>query len=280
METFLDSSFFREKRAASLPTPAQIRALNEENGRDGGIVRFDWPPPVKIEALGLFVKYGTRVTVTEGRTQIWIREQLQGTVDVPEVFGWAQDQGQTFLYMSLLDADPLSERWPCMTTQERLTICGELRSAVSAWRNLRQDEGTCYIGSISKQPLTDILFTLNFQVMGPFHGVDAVKQFQAALDINVADPGPVVFTHNDLVACNILVRRNSPNLAAIIDWGQSGWYPAYWEYCKARHINVPDDRFYYDYEPEWKREYLPKIINPVDEVKVWHHFLRFALSKI
>ncbi|KAI0808798.1 kinase-like domain-containing protein [Xylaria sp. FL0064] len=270
METFLDTSFFREKRAALLPTPAQIRALNEKNGKNGGVVSFDWPPPVKIEALGLFVKYGTRVTVTEGQTQVWIREKLQGIVDVPEVFGWAQDQGQTFLYMSLVDGDPLSERWPCMTTQERLTICGELRSAVSAWRNLRQDEGTCYI---------DVIFTMREQVMGPFHGVDAVKQFQATLDINVANPGPVVFTHNDLVACNILVRRNSPNLAAIIDWGQAGWYPAYWEYCKARYIGVPD-RFYSDYEPEWKREYLPKIINPVDEVKVWHQFLRFALSRI
>lgn len=104
MEIFFNSSFFRENRAASLPTPAQIRALN---GRNGDIVTFDEPPPVKIEA---------------------------------------QDQGQTFLYMSLVDGDPLTERWPCMTTQERLTICAELRSAVSAWRNLRQDEDTCYIG--------------------------------------------------------------------------------------------------------------------------------------
>lgn len=182
--------------------------------------------------------------------------------------------------MSLVDGDPLSERWPCMTTQERLTICVELRSAVSAWRNLTQDEGTCYIGSIHKQPLTDIFFTIRDQIIGPFQGVDAVKQFQDTLDIDVANPGPVVFTHNDLVACNILVKRNSSNLAAIIDWGQAGWYPAYWEYCKARRVSVPDDRFYHDYEPEWKQEYLPKIMSPVDEVKVWHPFLRFALSKI
>lgn len=126
METFPDSSFFREKRAASLPTPAQIRAFNEKNGKNGDAVSFDWPPPVKIEALGLFVKYGTRVTVTEGQTQVWIREKLQGRVYIPEVFGWARDQGQTFLYMSLVDGDPLSERWPGMTTQERLAICAEL----------------------------------------------------------------------------------------------------------------------------------------------------------
>ncbi|KAF2962802.1 hypothetical protein GQX73_g10769 [Xylaria multiplex] len=227
--------FFREKRAASLPTPAQIRALNEKNGR---AVSFDWPPPVRIEALGVFVKYGTRVTVAETQAQIWIREELQGRVPIPEVFGWTRDG-----------------------------------------RNLRQEEGTCYIGNLHTQPLTDIFFTLNEQVMGPFQGVDAVKQFQDTLGIDVVNPGPVVFTHNDLVACNILVGRNSSNIAAIIDWGQAGWYPAYWEYCKARYINVPDKCFINDYEQEWKQEYLPQIISPVDEVKVWYPFLRFAMPK-
>ncbi|GAP87941.1 putative phosphotransferase enzyme family protein [Rosellinia necatrix] len=277
METFPNSSFFREKRAASLPTPAQIRALNEKSG---GVVSFDWPPPVQIEALGVFVKYGTCVTETECRTQIWIREKLKGRVSVPEVFGWARDHGQTFIYMSLVSGDPLNQRWPRMTTEERLEICAELKSAVSAWRDLRQDEDTCYIGGLHKKPLTDVFFTLNKQVMGPFQGADAVEKFQDTLDIDVANPGPVVFTHNDLVACNILVERNSAKIAAIIDWGQAGWYPAYWEYCKARRVNVPDERFFNDYEQEWKQEYLPRIISPVDEVKVWYPFLRFAMSKI
>ncbi|KAI1111244.1 kinase-like domain-containing protein [Nemania sp. NC0429] len=212
--------------------------------------------------------------------QVWIREKLQGRVPVPEVFGWAEDQGQIFIYMDLIDGDPLNERWPSMMTEERLGICAELRSAVSAWRDLRQDEGACYVGSINKQPLTDIFFTLNMRVVGPFEGEDAVKQFQDAMHIDVAHPGPVVFTHNDFVACNILVAKNSPSIAAIIDWGQSGWFPAYWEYCKARYVNVPDDRFFKNYEKEWEQEYLPQIIGSVDEAEVWYPFLFFALSKI
>ncbi|KAI0391718.1 hypothetical protein F5Y17DRAFT_439534 [Xylariaceae sp. FL0594] len=44
-----------------------------------------------------------------------------------------------------------------------------------------------------------------------------------------------------------------------------------------------DNRFYNDSEPKWKREYLPKIMSPVDEVKVWHpfhalHCRRFEIS--
>ncbi|KAI3343332.1 kinase-like domain-containing protein [Ustulina deusta] len=279
MKIFTNSSFFRERPAAALPPPAQVRALNEKNrGKDK--ISFDRPPPVKIEPLGLFIKYGTHVTVTEIQTQIMIREKLLGRVPVPEVFGWTQDQGQTFLYMSLVYGDPLHERWPTMTRDEKSQICAELRRAASAWRSLRQGDNDGYIGSVHKQPLNDIFFTLNAEVIGPFQGTDAVQQFQNVVGIDVASPGPIVFTHNDLVACNILVAKTSARLAAVVDWGQAGWYPAYWEYCKARRVNVPDDRFFNEHEQEWKREYLPRIVDVVDEEKVWYPFLRFALSKI
>lgn len=279
MSIFTDSAFFRERRAAALPTPAQVRALNEKN-RGEDQINFDRPPPVKIESLGLFIKYGTHVTVAEIQTQMMIRTELRGRVPVPEVFGWTQDQGQTFLYMSLVNGDPLHQRWPDMTRDERSQICAELRWTASAWRSLSQNGNGCYIGSVYKQPLNDIFFTLNELVVGPFEGTDAVQQFQRELDIDVASPGPIVFTHNDLVACNILVAKTSAKLAAVVDWGQAGWYPAYWEYCKARRVNVPDDRFYHEFEQEWKREYLPQIVDAVDEEEVWYPFLRFALSKI
>lgn len=96
-----ESSFFTEKRASSLPTPAEIRALNEASGNVDGRT-FDRPPPVMIPVLGLAVKYGRNVTVLEARTQMEIRKQLQGRVPVPEVFGWAEDGGQGFIYMALV----------------------------------------------------------------------------------------------------------------------------------------------------------------------------------
>ncbi|KAI0967803.1 kinase-like domain-containing protein [Xylaria arbuscula] len=249
MEIFSNSSFFSEQRAAALPTPAQVRALNEKSsGQDP--ISFDWPPPVKIESLGLFIKYGTQVTVAEIQTQILIRKKLLGRVPIPEVFGWTYDHGQTFLYMSLVHGDPLHERWPTMTR------------------------------SVHKQPLRDIFFTLNAETVGPFQGANAVQQFQDALGIDIADPGPVVFTHNDLVACNILVTRKTARIAAIVDWGQAGWYPAYWEFCKAQRVNVPDERFFNEYEKEWKQEYLPRIVDAVDTERIWYPFLQFAMSKI
>ncbi|GJN80410.1 hypothetical protein PLIIFM63780_003936 [Purpureocillium lilacinum] len=88
--------------APTLPSPAEIRALNRllNNVRGDSYRR---PPPVRIPPLGLFVRYGADVTVTEAITQTWVRDQLRGLVTVPEVFGWTQDGGQTFIYMSLIE---------------------------------------------------------------------------------------------------------------------------------------------------------------------------------
>ena len=50
----------------------------------------------------------------------------------------------------------------------------------------------------------------------------------------VPDDSSITFTHADLNPVNIMVSKDSPcRVLAIIDWQQSGWYPAYWEYCKA-----------------------------------------------
>lgn len=50
------------------------------------------------------------------------------------------------------------------------------------------------------------------------------------------DDAQVVFTHADLHPSNIIVSPDSPStIVALIDWEQSGWYPDYWEFCKAEY---------------------------------------------
>ena len=36
-----------------------------------------------------------------------LREKLQGHLPVPEVFGWAQNGGQNFIYMALVEGQAL-----------------------------------------------------------------------------------------------------------------------------------------------------------------------------
>jgi hypothetical protein len=68
------------------------------------------------------------------------------------------------------------------------------------------------------------------------------------------DNGPIVLTHGDLRPANIIVTAASPaRVVAIIDWEQAGWYPDYWEYCKAM--------FTTSYDGEW-RGYIDQFLAP------------------
>ncbi|KAI2733246.1 hypothetical protein CBS147332_261 [Penicillium roqueforti] len=84
-KTISDSSFFREHRASTLPTPVEVRTINEESGNICG-TSFNRSPPVKFPSLGLIVKYGADTTVTEadpkyGRETL---EQIWGALNDEE----------------------------------------------------------------------------------------------------------------------------------------------------------------------------------------------------
>lgn len=145
MIVFPESSFFKEKRASALPMPAEIRAINEASGK-AYATNFNRPPTVMIPSRGLAVKYGADVTILEALTRMKVREQLQGQVPIPEVFGWTKDGVQGFIYMSLIQGETLLERWSGMHENERRAVCEELRRIVKAWRTLTQDDQDCYIG--------------------------------------------------------------------------------------------------------------------------------------
>jgi hypothetical protein len=147
--TISDSSFFREHRASTLPIPAEVRAINEESGNIRG-TRFNRPPPVKFPSLGLIVKYGADTTVTETETQNMVYKQLEGKVPVPEVFGWTEDGGQVFIYMSLIGGEPLEQRWGALNDEEREAVCKELNGMVKAWRSLELPDQVLYVGKWSE----------------------------------------------------------------------------------------------------------------------------------
>ncbi|KAJ4413982.1 hypothetical protein N0V82_008192 [Gnomoniopsis sp. IMI 355080] len=286
--TFPESSFFMEQRAPALPSPAQIRASNQKTGHPRA-TDFDRPVPVSIPSLGLFVKYGGDVTSTEADTQIFVREQLRQSdhpVPIPEVFGYAEDGGQRFIYMALMEGKTLQERFAKLTEMELQAICAELKGMVDAWRRvLKQDPADLYIakttGSVGKRPLNDYLFDTDPHEAGPFLGPAAAQDFHKACDIHIFGPEPVVFTHDDLCPPNILISEGpEPKVTAIIDFGQSGWYPWYWEWCKARRVGRIDEGvFEYAHAEEWRTKYLPLVLESADDEKFYHPWLFRMLSR-
>ncbi|KAJ5353061.1 hypothetical protein N7452_002035 [Penicillium brevicompactum] len=117
------------------------------------------------------------------------REKLIGKVPMPEVFGWTEDGGQRFIYVSLIEGETLQERWCDMNDDDRRTS------------------------------------------------------------------GP------------------NPKVTAIIDWGQAGWCPAYWEYCKARRVRVDPEYFDDAVQEEWYTKYLPMILDPEDDETYYYPWL-------
>lgn len=135
-------------------------------------------------------------------------------------------------------------------------------------------------GTTGKRPLNEILFQYRPDSAGPFEGPNAIAKFHAACGIDISQQGPTVFTHADLVAPNILLSKGSnPTVVAIIDWAQAGWYPSYWEYCKARRVEVASHCFSPEIQDEWRAKYLPLVIEAVDNETYYYPWLQFVLSK-
>lgn len=68
---------------------------------------------------------------------------------------------------------------------------------------------------------------------------------------------PIVFTHGCLHPRNILVSAGpNPRVVSIIGWEQAGWYPTYWELCKARRECSLRGGL-----GDWENHYLPLILD-------------------
>lgn len=87
--------------------------------------------------------------------------------------------------------------------------------------------------------------------------------------LELPDDVAIVFTHGDLHRSNIVVssegEEGDPRVLAIVDWGQAGWLPAYWEFCKARWTTGIGE--------EWEVEYLPRFLEPFRGYDCWDYFV-------
>lgn len=140
-----------------------------------------------------------------------------------------------------------------------------------------------YVGHIGRQPLQDVVFTSSCSIpAGPFPSVQSFHDWFVYLprpyDRAVGDDPPhpmrlelpddvaIVFTHGDLHRSNIVVSsEGDPRVLAIVDWGQAGWLPAYWEFCKARWTTGVGE--------EWEVEYLPRFLEPFGKYDCWDYFV-------
>ncbi|KAK4461562.1 phosphotransferase enzyme family protein [Cladorrhinum samala] len=288
--TFLGSTFFsRNGPDAQLPSPADVRqrfwtqrptAKNQKAGF----------PPVFYQELGLVVKFGPpiEVSIAEGQC-LWVLRRVVPEVPVPEVYGWTQDGGQNFIYMELVQGLTLAEQWDHLDSNGRTDICNQLSTTIAKLRELRHAPGEFFLGHVNGEPLGDTVFTNECRPpAGPFKSVAEFHDWlswqiraqarqhwpgKEVLEIpdpyrsKIPDDAQVVFTHADLHRQNIIVSKDveSPKILAIIDWRQSGWYPDYWEFCKAMYTA--------GVEGEWMEKYIRTFL---EEPSCWETFDDYA----
>lgn len=143
--TFYETAFFRSAASTSpvrqLPTPAAGRREAHIRGLR----------TVKFEELNLVVKFGdsSRVRLEEAQAMRAISQPFpDNEVPVPELSGWRVDDGQNFIYMSLIRGPTLRESWPLLARVEKESIYDQLSGMVAALRRIQQHSPDPFIGAI------------------------------------------------------------------------------------------------------------------------------------
>jgi hypothetical protein len=149
-----DSSFFN--KWSELPSPNQVREKAEAQWLSGTSLdkrrsllyggAHVRPPPAVFEDMGLVVKWGIQVGISEAQSIYAIHRFLNGRIPVPEVYGWRTDRDEKFIYMQYMRGRTLEEAWESLEHNERDIVCHQLRTAFNNLRQLKQDPSDTFIG--------------------------------------------------------------------------------------------------------------------------------------
>ncbi|KAK6335001.1 hypothetical protein TWF718_010442 [Orbilia javanica] len=257
---FLETSFFRVDKSRKLPTPSEVRSKVVHNRS-----QTRRPDPVWFAEDKLVVKWGEYVTIAEGQVYWMIQNRLK-EIPAPEIYGWRTEGNQVFLYLECIIGLQLEEKYNELSHEDKLEICGQIKMAKVALGRLRQEPDGKFLGSIGRQPLLDVICEDDNNLAGPFITIAAfhdwlnnrvLRRFpdpEAMIPLRkiLPDNASIVFSHGDLHPKNILLSPTKlSKIVAIVDWHQSGWYPSYWERCKAEWGNLGD----------WASKYLPEALD-------------------
>ncbi|UPK91743.1 hypothetical protein LCI18_002678 [Fusarium solani-melongenae] len=141
------------------------------------------------------------------------------TIPVPEVISSDWDR----ITMEYVEGETLKQAWPGLTDDQRSGILTQLREYISQMRPL----GGIYLGRLDGQGVVvPSIMTRSggpFATTAEFHDwfvkppkrLNAQSMYWHQITTQLAVESPIVFTHGDIAARNLLY---------------AGWYPEYWEY--------------------------------------------------
>lgn len=161
-----DSSFFQKWDRLPSPNEVQARAQAQHLAgeypdpwiTDSIAVSYMRPPPALFEELGLFVKWGPSVQLSEAQCLYAVRQTLKGDVPVPEVYGWRTEGNVKYICMEYVKGTSLEQVWPSMGPEDKASICRELRTISQRLRQVEQDPEDPFIGTTISRTLENTGF--------------------------------------------------------------------------------------------------------------------------
>ncbi|EGX94033.1 Protein kinase-like domain [Cordyceps militaris CM01] len=238
------------------------RVTKEEIENGQRLSRFS--PVFKINPTTV-VKTARIVRMAEAATMKFVLENT--SIPVPAVHNAYIDEttGHVVIIMDFIEGENLDKAWVNYTEPERQSVIVQLQDYMS---QLRSFKGS-FIGCIDGTPCQDQYFFSEKEDYGPYQtehefnqgivnlmrkqGPHAFIAWRCDVWKDVMKDHNIVLTHNDFDPRNILVQ--GAKVVAILDWEFSGFYPEYWEYCKA--VSCPD------WEHPWSRSRaIDQILRP------------------
>ncbi|KAK1768748.1 kinase-like domain-containing protein [Phialemonium atrogriseum] len=157
------------------------------------------------------------------------------TIPVPEVVSSDWDR----ITMEYVEGQTLQQAWPVLTPDQRSDIMAQLSGYIAQMRSL----GGIHLGRLDGQGV--VVPSIMTRSGGPFgtltefhdwlvqppHRLQAQSMYWHQITTQLGAEYPIVFTHADIAARNIMVRDG--RIVALLDWEFAGWYPEYWEYVFA-----------------------------------------------
>jgi len=209
---------------------------------------------------GICVKYGAGPSkhISEAKTMVYIASHT--SLPVPKVYCAFKKGKFTYIVMERIKGAQLNRCWRSAGAKGQEHLRAQLRAFLKELRSLPPPRPG-QVGDVNYSKLyDDRIEPVGF---GPFETArDFHKFLRNGITKPVEDPEldqlitdqdkeySTCFTHGDLSSFNILVRDGQ--VVGIVDWEMSGWYPEYWEYTSAWHVNLYD---------EWWRPEIEKILD-------------------
>lgn len=231
---------------------------------------------------GLIVKRGHGVKLEEAGNLKYIRNNT--SLPVPKVHCAFTRRGCTYIVMDYIHGQTLWSWWHTASAESKESVRRQLAGHMSELRKVANPISG-RIGGLKGGVIYDYRYTSGKgaspyaeESFGPFHDAhefhlwlrngctgpvssEAGEKSNQDADIErmcqIQDRRTYTtkLTHGDFNSQNIIFRDEK--VAGIIDWEMAGWYPDYWEYTSAWHVNAYDDF--------WKAE-VEKVLDGHDYV--------------